>query len=389
MPASPNQHYPPDWYCNAYDPDLVADMLQQHNSYYERAFRHELPDLGVRIDVAMVSTSASSRSGGNGVQRSVREDEVLAASPALFGVFDGVGSTTDPAIAAMVAADVMLRQYYPDLCLTDAMAAAQMEQRIIAANDAVMAYSRRIRGRPTGLPTATTVAVARIFTHDPDDPDALRVVTGHLGDSRVLRYTSGNNGAAAKLQQLTCDHVGGYVTQLCAANHMVWDYKLQDFFARVALRSELSDLGYEIFKYRHQIGRDLGSASLRMSGLGDEHSTVPIGIFPLRIGDVLMLCTDGITDPLTYDTVETILASKMSLFEKASTLVRKAQRVLLADQEDERKRRSDRLHRGKDDDMAVVLVRIAPLDTARVGKLVLRAGTKGKRELRPPGMFHY
>lgn len=97
-----------------------------------------------------------------------------------------------------------------------------------------------------------------------------RLVVGHVGDSRVYRLRDG------VLQALTVDHS----------------------VAEEARRAGMADAEVDATSFRHMLTRAVG-----MPGeLGAEVATGR-----LRVGDVLLLCSDGVWEPLSAETLATEL----------------------------------------------------------------------------------
>ncbi|MTD44616.1 SpoIIE family protein phosphatase [Conexibacter sp. W3-3-2] len=204
-----------------------------------------------------------------GLRRMRNEDAVLLASP-LLAVADGVGGHVggDDASALTVAA---LRRAVPDGAVRDPEDA--LLDALDEANAAVRAAarSRRVEGM------ASTV-VAALLT-------AEGVTVAHAGDSRAYLWHDG------RLERLTDDH--SLVAVLEAREQIT-----EDEARRHPLRSSI----------------------LRAIGLDDE-LRADVDTVPVAPGDVLVLCTDGISDQLTDAEIADVLASTADPDEACDVLV--------------------------------------------------------------------
>jgi len=194
-----------------------------------------------------------------GRQRQTNEDSLLAAPP-LFAVADGMGGARAGEVAsrlAIEALDELVRTEAPDAedaAASLAEAAAEANRRIYAAAGS----ERALRGMGTTL----TALLLR------DDRGHL----AHVGDSRAYLLREG------ALTQLTDDH------SLVA--EMVREGKLTaDAAASHPMRSILS--------------RALGTEPDTEVDLLETH---------LRAGDVLLLCSDGLSGPVPEEKLRKALA---------------------------------------------------------------------------------
>jgi protein phosphatase len=170
---------------------------------------------------------------------------ILAARGSLFAVGDGIGG----ALAGQIASEMMLKQlvsgYYnhPAPDLETALRAA-----IAGANDRVHGLAQMIPER-SGMGTTLTCAV---FIED-------RVVIAQVGDSRAYLIREG------EIAQMTRDH--SWVEEQVRAGMMS--------------RSDA-----EMSPFRNVITRSIGAAPTVEADLYVEEA---------RIGDVWVLCSDGLT----------------------------------------------------------------------------------------------
>ena len=112
------------------------------------------------------------------------------------------------------------------------------------------------------------------------------LIVGHIGDSRVYRYRGSN------LEQITRDH--SYV-------------------------QELIDKG--LFTKEQARASDKKNVVTRALGVGPMVE-VEVHEYPVKVGDIYLMCSDGLTDLVTDEDIETIFrASRGNMNEIAGHLV--------------------------------------------------------------------
>ncbi len=181
-----------------------------------------------------------------GKRRERNEDAVLLAAP-LLAVADGVGGQPggEDASSLTVAA---LRRTVPDGDPRDP------ESALLEALDAVNATVRRA-ARDRELDGMASTVVAALLTQQ-------GVTVAHAGDSRAYLFRDGT------LERLTDDHS---LVAVLEAN--------EEITAEEARRHPMR------------------SVIVRAIGL-DQELRAEVDTVPVRPGDVLLLCTDGISGPL-------------------------------------------------------------------------------------------
>ncbi len=202
-------------------------------------------------------------------RRSNNEDAVVARPElGLFVVADGLGGYDGGEVASKITVDTisdLIRRTASDADVTwpysiDRSRSLDENQVIVATK---LAHDRIVAHRVGALGSmGSTVAMLRFGVGNDNG-----VVIGHVGDSRVYRLRDG------ALAQLTADH--SLANQMIEAG-MVLDAK---------------------FPYRHIITRALGLGSAD----ADVQSSQVI------TGDVFLLCSDGLYEPLETETMATLL----------------------------------------------------------------------------------
>jgi protein phosphatase len=179
----------------------------------------------------------------------------------LFAVADGMGGHADGEVASRVAVEALFSSYYasaeePQFALAGAMAAANEAVCQAAAKDAPPSFSRSRMG---------TTLVAAVL-------GGPRIVIGNVGDSRAYLLLNG------RLSQVTQDH--SFVAEQVHMGLIT---------AQAARRAPL----------RNVVTRALGSKESARPDLFE---------VPWRIGDVLLLCTDGLHGVVEERAIEVVLA---------------------------------------------------------------------------------
>lgn len=202
-----------------------------------------------------------------GRRRASNEDAFLVEPEfGLYAVADGMGGHAAGEIASRLAIE-SLETYFRETGRPDRdplLAAERLREAVAAANrsiwDAIVGHDER-RGMGTTL--AAVVAIGEQW------------VVGHVGDSRVYLLRDG------RLARLTSDHSWvneqvrlGFLTDEAAQRHPM----------------------------RNIVTRALGSR---------EEVAVDIALEPLRPGDVLLLCSDGLNTMVPDETIREILAERL------------------------------------------------------------------------------
>ena len=209
-----------------------------------------------------------------GRRRSVNQDAILTTAT-LFVVADGMGGHAAGDIAATMA--ISSFEAAGERVGTE----AAFGEAIDAANAAIYQASL---GDPSLAGMGTTLVAACLLGGEAGD----RLVVMNVGDSRAYRFRSGT------LTQITEDH---------------------SMVAEMVRRGELSPEEAESHQQRHVITRALG--------LGPDVSadTFPV---PVRKGDRVLLCSDGLTDELDDEEIALALSTIADPQVAAEDLVARA-----------------------------------------------------------------
>jgi protein phosphatase len=228
-----------------------------------------------------------------GLQRRENEDSVLA-SPPLFVVADGMGGAQAGEVASQIAVDAFA-EGLPD--------EGSPEERLAAvahtANQRIYEVSQAESER-AGM--GTTLTAAYLGEND--------LSIAHVGDSRAYLFRDG------ELTRLTQDH---------------------------SLMAELIRRG----KLTEEEAADHPQRSIITRALGPEPEVaVDTWTYPVKAGDVILLCSDGLTSMISEAQVLEILRTYPGLDRVAQTLIDEANRA------------------GGRDNITVVLVRLEEVESA-------------------------
>ncbi|MBC7335436.1 MAG: Stp1/IreP family PP2C-type Ser/Thr phosphatase [Clostridia bacterium] len=228
-----------------------------------------------------------------GLVRTANEDAFLVRTElGLFAVADGLGGHLAGEVASRLAVKTVEAALEPPPAGDDP--AALLHRAVLLANAEIF---RQARGAAAcrGMGTTLTVAWLR----------EARLYLGHVGDSGAYHY---RNGRLAKLTQ---------------------DHSLVEEIRRLG---GLSDEEARAHPQRHILTRALGT---------EPEVLVDTQVLPLEQGDLVLLCTDGLSSVVTPTEMEEILRHTPELKAAVNLLVN----LVLA--------------RGAPDNVTVVLVRYA------------------------------
>jgi protein phosphatase len=203
-----------------------------------------------------------------GRQRRANEDSFFVRAP-LFVVADGMGGAQAGEVASRLAAETFSAGL-PD----DGTSEQRLEERVRAANRRIHEVSREDRAL-NGMGTTLTAAYL--------DDDELALA--HVGDSRAYLLRDG------ELSRLTRDHT---------------------LVEELVRRGELTEAQAAEHPQRSIITRALGP---------EPDIDIDLHTHRVHAGDVLLLCSDGLTGMIGEDDVQEILASAPSLRDAGRQLV--------------------------------------------------------------------
>jgi protein phosphatase len=219
-----------------------------------------------------------------GRRRHANEDSfAVRADLGLFMVADGVATRADGAIASATALDLVAAFFAdptstwpPDVPGTLGQAPARFMAAVKHANQHIHRLARRA---PRGDGMATTF-VGALLEED-------RVCIVHAGDSRAYRLRAG------KLEALTVDH--NFASELIARG----------------MPAEIAETRAD----RHALTRALGLQE-RIAITTRHEAALP--------GDLMLLCSDGLSDAVTFGELTAILVEAGDLATTVDRLIGRA-----------------------------------------------------------------
>jgi protein phosphatase len=202
-----------------------------------------------------------------GLHRTTNEDSFVAEPP-LFAVADGMGGARAGEVASALALET----------LAEALAGrADLGAAALSANGRVWREARSDRAR-SGMGTTLTAALLR----------GDRLEYAHVGDSRLYLWRDD------RLEQVTDDH--SLVGEMMREGHLT----------REAAQTH---------PQRSILSRALGT---------EPDVQIDTGELPLRAGDAVLLCSDGLSSMVTDDTIAAVLAAVDDPVRVARRLVSEA-----------------------------------------------------------------
>ena len=195
-----------------------------------------------------------------GLVRELNEDSLLCRPPGDFVVADGMGGHAAGEIASRIFTDIAdkyLSEYKEISTEND------MQEMFQAGNYGILTS---IEKHPERFGTGTTATMLHVA--------GSKAMWAHVGDSRLylLRRSS--------LQQITSDHT--YVNTLLAMG-------------------SITPQEAENHPDRNKLLRAVGA---------EETLQVDTGSFQLEQGDIMLLCSDGLTNMVTEPAIQTVLEAK-------------------------------------------------------------------------------
>lgn len=253
-----------------------------------------------------------------GMKREHNEDSLLVMQEhSLFVVADGMGGHASGDVASRLAVDT-IRRFFLDTAKDkditwpfppehgDDYHANRLVAAIKLANQSIVETSL---DKPQMRGMGTT-AVALYFVED-------RVYVAHVGDSRCYRFSGG------KLGQVTEDHS-----------------LLNDFRRNLNLTPEQE----RNFPHKNIIVRALGMK---------QTVDVDMQILKPEIGDIFVLCSDGLSGEVSDDELRNVLSEEKSLIKASRRLVRSAN------------------DHGGNDNITVILIRTAQGESPALDQLAI------------------
>jgi serine/threonine protein phosphatase PrpC len=219
----------------------------------------------------MIRAAHTVQLSDTGRQRRANEDSVYARAP-VFVVADGMGGARAGEVASRIAVEAFERGL-PDSGSPE----ERLADRIREANRQIHEISRSEHER-AGMGTTLTAA----YLEDSE------VAIAHVGDSRAYLFREG------KLKRLTQDH---------------------SLVGELVRRGKLTEEQAEEHPQRSIITRALGP---------EPSVDVDTWTYQVRDGDVLLLCSDGLTSMITEEQIAAVLGTESDLERAGDRLIAEA-----------------------------------------------------------------
>lgn len=210
-----------------------------------------------------------------GLVRQLNEDSYVFMPPHLFAVADGMGGHVAGEIASKLAAKVVQEYVLQHLGAVETMAV--LAQAIAEANTAVYQMAQA-ENEYAGMGTTVTLVYAE------DD----LIYWGHVGDSRLYLFRDN------ELRQLTNDH------------SLVWELMQSGTITREEAINH---------PQRNILTRAVGSC---------EQVKIDTGSMQIYPGDILLLCTDGLTNMVSEAEICEIVGSAPTAAQTVDKLIEQA-----------------------------------------------------------------
>lgn len=211
-----------------------------------------------------------------------QQSDTLMGNPStLLVVIDGVGGYAGGERASTIAREAIL--HYMSTPTGDTL--TMLREAVIYANNQID-QERRQEPRLSMMCCVLTAAVT--------DSEANRVYFVHVGDTRLYRFR------AKPIQEATAVDEQGVQLEKLTSDHSV-----------VGVREDANQLTEAEAMHhprRNEVLRTVGSAPHRIDDAGFLES----GEADFGPGDGLLLCSDGLTDMITRNTIETALNGAVS-----------------------------------------------------------------------------
>ena len=228
----------------------------------------------------------------------VHQPDTLTGNPsALLVVIDGVGGYAGGERAATIAREAILR--YMETPTGDTL--TMLREAVIYANNQID-QERRQEPRLSMMCCVLTAVVT--------DSRANKLYFVHVGDTRLYRFR------AQSTQEQVASEAQNVLLEKLTSDHSV-----------VGVREDANQLTEAEAMHhprRNEVLRTVGSAPHRI----DDVYFLESGEADFGVGDGLLLCSDGLTDMITRDAIETVLndavAARENLDNPVNELIRLA-----------------------------------------------------------------
>ncbi|OGH61835.1 MAG: hypothetical protein A2848_00375 [Candidatus Magasanikbacteria bacterium RIFCSPHIGHO2_01_FULL_50_8] len=257
-------------------------------------------------------------------------------------VCDGVSSSYEPHDASRIVAETIADAItFAPPSATPEKIATLLSEIIVHANDRLRRISKNRTDELDMMQTTAAAVVIRQHEHK------LFAVSASAGDSRILLYSPHTRA----ITHLTSDAADPHATHPVDPKQRT-EREIQYALAAVTTAEELDDDDYlgDCFDHRNSLKQSIGR-EVKIS----PHTHIE----EVRPGDILLACTDGITDTLDDQKIIAIIEQSKNPDEIAQKLVAAVKAAVAAERKHLMKF-PDTVEniRAKSDDMTAVAIKI-------------------------------
>ena len=200
-----------------------------------------------------------------GLVRGTNEDSYVCEPPHLFVVADGMGGHVAGEIASKLAVTTISRSIEEN---DELQGEELLKQAIVQANTSIYQLSLS-KEEFTGMGTTVTA----VYIEDN------KAYWGHVGDSRIYLFRN------QEFNQITNDH------------SLVWE---------LVQSGNITKEEAKIHPKRNMLTRAVGTSCL---------IKIDTGVIELKPDDILLMCTDGLTNMVSEQDISNLLATKQDNLE--------------------------------------------------------------------------
>lgn len=200
-----------------------------------------------------------------GLVRGTNEDSYVCEPPHLFVVADGMGGHVAGEIASKLAVTTISRYIEEN---DELQGEELLKQAIVQANTSIYQLSLS-KEEFTGMGTTVTA----VYIEDN------KAYWGHVGDSRIYLFRN------QEFNQITNDH------------SLVWE---------LVQSGNITKEEAKIHPKRNMLTRAVGTSCL---------IKIDTGVIELKPDDILLMCTDGLTNMVSEQDISNLLATKQDNLE--------------------------------------------------------------------------
>ncbi len=225
-----------------------------------------------------------------GKVRGHNEDNKVILGETLL-VYDGMGGHAAGEVASAKGVEAGYAHYIErrdrDAGFPNNDEARDILEEIV--NDTKGRIESHVKEEGTGLGMGTTI-VGQVYTNDGN------VIFGHAGDSRAYRYRN------KSLTQITKDH-------------SPYNQYLENLYEKYGIGANHDSFNDDEKRKLKRIKKKQSNVITNAILQGDDSTDLEItGPLKVEIGDLYLLCSDGLTDMVSEETIQRIISEKLNRY---------------------------------------------------------------------------